>query len=180
MGVACLVPLVLALLLIVATALSGCGEKTIPVDAEDSEASTSYIPGLSIDQSEAVEQYDYPDHFFLSIDPIRSDRIERWTYYSQGKALNFDNGRLLGEELIGDESAEFPPSGLHPQDFNALLTLEEASRLLGEPLYTQDVRDSLMPENEVVVFEKAVLLYKSGQLIGVDTQVSPPQITIPE
>jgi hypothetical protein len=177
--IAWLIPFALAMLLISATVLSGCGDNAVPLSLDQEEAPSSYIPGLTLDQSKAVEQYGYPDHFFLSIDPVLSDRIERWSYFSEGKALNFDNGRLFGEEPIEDESAKYPPCGLHPQDFTVSLTPVEASQILGKPLYTQDVKDSLMPENTVLVFAKAILLYKSGQLIGVDTQVIPPQLPLP-
>jgi hypothetical protein len=169
----------IAFLIALGAILGGCGGDRASVPLEKPKATPSYIPGLSLDQSRAVEQYGYPDHFFLSFDPGGSDRIERWTYFSQGKALDFVNGRLSGEDVVEDESSRYPPCGLHPQDFTATMTPEEAAVMLGEPLYSQEKKDSLMPENSVLVFEKAVLLYKSGQLIGVDTQVRPPRIPAP-
>jgi len=164
----------------VSLSLSGCGEEeslTLPVDTGEPEV--EYIEGLSADQSRTVAELGYPDHFFVSIDPTSSDRVERWLYFDAGKAIDFDNGRLFGEESIADESTEYPPTDLRPQDFDALLSPGEASQLLGEPLYTQSVEDSLMPENTIIVYDKAILLYREGQLIGVDTQVSPPQLNPP-
>jgi len=160
--------------------ISGCGEEESPPSpVEDEGLDVEYIEGLSADQSRTVAEMGYPDHFFISIDPASSDRVERWLYFSQGKAVDFDNGRLFGEETIADESAEYPSTDLRPQDFDALLSPGEASQLLGEPLYTQEVEDSLMPENTIIVYDKAILLYREGQLIGVDTQVTPPQLNPP-
>jgi hypothetical protein len=164
-----------AVLVFLSLSSAGCGsEEPPPFPADDGRPSGPTISGLSSDQSKVVEEFGYPDHFFISIDPISSDRMERWIFYSRGKVLDFDNGRLFGEEPAEDDSASYPPTYLRPQDFTALTTPEEASRLLGEPLYTQEVRDSIMPENTIIVYENAVLLYREGRLIGVDTQVSPP------
>jgi len=164
----------------VSLSISGCGEEESPPSpVEDEGLDVEYIEGLSADQSRTVAEMGYPDHFFISIDPASSDRVERWLYFSQGKAVDFDNGRLFGEETIADESAEYPSTDLRPQDFDALLSPGEASQLLGEPLYTQEVEDSLMPENTIIVYDKAILLYREGQLIGVDTQVTPPQLNPP-
>lgn len=164
----------------VSMSISGCGEaETPPAPVEVEEADVEYIEGLSADQSRTVAEFGYPDHFFISIDPVSSDRVERWLYFSEEKAIDFDNGRLFGEESITDESIQYPPTDLRPQDFDTLLSPGEASQLLGEPLYTQEVEDSLMPENIIIVYSKAILLYREGQLIGVDTQVSPPQLNPP-
>lgn len=157
--------------------LGGCGEQgPPPLPAGEEETPLEPIPGLSTYQSHTVEEFGYPDHFFISIDPESSDRVERWIYFSRGKALDFDNGRLFGEEAVEDESAEYPPTDLRPQEFDALMTPGEAAQLLGEPLYTQEVQESLMPENTIIVYEKAVLLYRADKLIGVDTQISPPDL----
>lgn len=174
--------LVAASLVVFALSLSlcGCGEEEPPPSpVVEEKLDVEYIEGLSADQSRTVAELGYPDHFFISIDPASSDRVERWLYFSAGRAIDFDNGRLFGEETIADESAEYPPTGLRPQDFDTLLSPDEASQLLGEPLYTQEVKDSLMPENTIVVYGQAILLYREGQLIGVDTQVSPPQLNPP-
>jgi hypothetical protein len=166
--------------LLLPVTLCGCGEEEPPpLPDGGEELSVELIPGLSADQSRTVEDYGYPDHFFISIDPESSDRVERWMYFSRGKALDFDNGRLFGEEEIEDESAEYPPTDLRPQDFDTLMTQGEATQLLGEPLYAQEVQDSLLPENTILVYDKAVLLYRAEKLIGVDTQVSPPELNAP-
>lgn len=171
---------VLVVSFVFALSLTGCGGKgPAPVQAEVEVAPDLDIPGLSADQGRAVAEFGYPDHFFITIDPVGSDRIERWVYFSLGKALDFDNGRLSGEEPQEDESALYPPTDLRPQDFTATMTPAEASQLLGEPLYSHQVRDSLLPENTILVFEKAVLLYRDEQLIGVDTQVRPPKLSPP-
>jgi hypothetical protein len=160
--------------------LAGCGERELPpLAGVEDEARIEYVPGLSGDQSRTLEEMGYPDHFFISIDPESSDRVERWIYFSHGRALDFDNGHLFGEEAIEDQAVEYPPTDLRPQDFDTLLTPEEASQLLGEPLYAHEVEDSLLPENTIMVYEKAVLLYRGGKLIGVDTQVSPPELDVP-
>lgn len=170
----------LLMMLFFSLALWGCGEEeTAPLPAEIEEPSFERIEGLSADQSRSVAEFGYPDHFFISIDPASSDRVERWTYFSRGKAIDFNKGRAFGEESIEDESAQYPPTDLRPQDFDALLTQAEASQFLGEPLYIQEVEDSLMPENTIIVYEKVILLYRGDQLIGVETQVRPPQLSPP-
>ena len=164
-------------LLALALPAGGCGESDVPPLREEEESGPGeLIAGLSADQSRAVAEYGYPDHFFISIDPYSQDRVERWIFYARGKALDFDNGRLFGEEAVEDKSAEYPPTSLRPQEFGPLLTIEEATAILGEPLFTHEVEESLLPENVFIVYEKAVLLYRNGQLIGVDTQVHPPNI----
>jgi hypothetical protein len=160
--------------------LAGCGGQDLPPSSggQDEEA-VELIAGLSADQSRMVGDLGYPDHFFISMDPESADRVERWTYFSRGKVVDFDNGRFFGEEECADESAEYPPTELRPQDFDALLTPEEASRMLGEPMYTQEIEDSLMPENTIIVYDRAILLYRGDRLIGVETKVSPPELSAP-
>lgn len=170
----------LLMMLLFSVLIWGCGEeKPAPPPAEVEETSFERIEGLSADQSRTVAEFGYPDHFFISIDPASSDRVERWSYFSLAKAIDFNNGRTFGEESIEDESAQYPPTELRPQEFDALLTQAEASQFLGEPLYIQEVEDSLMPENTIIVYEKVILLYRGDQLIGVETQVSPPQLSPP-
>jgi len=165
------------LMLFLWVALPGCGgEAPSPLPRESENPSLMPAPGLSMNQGQVLEEYGYPDHFFISIDPYSGDRIETWIYYSRGKSLDFDNGELFGEEDIEDQSEEYPPTDLRPEDFESLMTPGEAEELLGEPLYTYDVEESLMAENTFIVFKKAVLLYRGDQLIGVDTQVKPPVI----
>jgi len=164
---------------LIAAVMSGCGEEAMPVPQEESVAPPSSIPGLSLDQCRLVEELGYPDHFFISIDPLSSDRVETWTYFAEGKAIDFDNGRRFGEKAIEDESAKYPPTQLHPQDFKPSMTPEEAAQILGKPVYSHDVQDSLTSSNStIIVFEKAILLYRKGQLIGVDTKVAPPKVPV--
>lgn len=160
--------------------LAGCGGSELPAQVVEAEKPPpGIIPGLSSDQSRAVEEHGYPDHFFISVDPYGSDRVERWTYFGLGKALDFDNGRLFGEETAEDQSDRYPPTDLRPQDFGSMTTPAEATAMLGEPLFTYETKDSLMPENTIMVFEKAVLLFRGDKLIGVDTQVKPPSLPMP-
>ncbi len=170
----------LLLLLSFSLPILGCGEKQATVGSTVSPNERPAVEGLSLDQSRVVAEYGYPDHFFISIDPVTEVRVERWTYFSLGKALDFDNGRLFGEETVEDRSSEYPPTTLKPQDFSLHLTPEEASALLGPPIFTHEARDGLLPENTIVVYEKAVLLFRDGRLIGMDTQVRPPSLpTLP-
>ena len=173
----------LILILVLASLLlsgAGCAEEEPPaVPEQDGDAVSSSIPGLSAEQSRTVDELGYPDHFFISIDPISTDRIETWTYFVEGKSLEFDNGRLVGETPIEDESAKYPPTELHPQDFDVLITPGEAEELLGPPLYTYETTDSLMPENTLYFFENAVLIYRDGQLMGVNTQDKAPDLSVP-
>jgi hypothetical protein len=172
---------VLIILLLLSAALPGCSEEAPPPLPEESEETDLLLaPGLSLDQDQIIEEFGYPDHFFISIDPYSGDRIETWVYYFEGKALDFDNGVLFGEEDAEDQSEEYPPTDLRPEDFGSLMAPGEAEELLGKPIYTYDVEESLMAENTFIVFEKAVLLYRDDQLIGVDTQVSPPQLPTPQ
>ncbi len=171
--------LMLALLAAVSLLLSSIGcseEESLPLPREEEDASFSPISGLSADQSRTIDELGYPDHFFIIIDPLSSDRIETWTYFSEGRELDFDNGRLTGEVEIEDQSATYPPTDLRPQDFNALLTPMEAEQLLGPPKYSHEVTESLMPENTIIVFDKAVLIYRDEQFVSVDTQVKTPDI----
>lgn len=153
----------------------GCQEERVEIPVTVNRENPT-VEGLSQDQSRVVSEYGYPDHFFISIDPLTEARVERWIYFSRGKALDFDNGRLFGEEPVEDRSSEYPPTTLRPQDFKPYLTPEEATALLGEPLFTHEVKNGLLSENSMVVYEKAVLLYRQGRLIGMDTQVHPPSI----
>jgi len=179
-GVSALV--VLVVLLLLSAVLPGCSEEAPPLRAgEDSgESDLLLAPGLSLDQDQIIEEFGYPDHFFISIDPYSGDRVEDWFYYSEGKVLKLKNGRLFGEDDIEDQSEEYPPTDLKPEDFDSLMAPGEAEELLGEPIYTYDVEESLMAENTLLVFEKAVLVYRDDQLIGVDTQVRPPQLPTPQ
>ncbi|MDD3718056.1 MAG: hypothetical protein PHP28_05260 [Actinomycetota bacterium] len=162
------------------SALAGCGEQELPTPPQvEEETAAANIPGLSADQSRTVDRYGYPDHFFISIDPEGSERIETWVYFEHGKALDFDNGRLFGEEPAADESEKYPPTDLRPQDFDLLMTPGEATALLGDPLYTHAVQDSLMPENTIVIYDGVILLYRGERLMGVDTQVAPPGLNAP-
>ena len=160
--------------------IAGCKKESAVLTRTESQGQEPCVEGLSLDQSRVVAEYGYPDHFFISIDPATEVRVERWIYYTRGKALDFDNGRLFGEEPVEDKSAQYPPTDLKPQDFNPYLTPEEASVLLGKPLFTHEARESLLAENTIVVYERAVLLYRKGRLIGIDTQVHPPSLpTLP-
>ena len=115
-GVSALV--VLVILLFLSAALPGCSEEALPpLPKESEETDILLAPGLSLDQDQIIEEFGYPDHFFISIDPYSGDRIETWVYYSEGKALDFDNGQLFGEEDVEDQSEEYPPTDLKPEDF---------------------------------------------------------------
>lgn len=157
----------------------GCGgEEQVSIVTADAEPFAPSISGLSRDQSQVVEEYGYPDHFFISIDPLSRDRVETWTYFGKRLAIDFDNGRRFGEEEIEDESAKYPPTTLKPQDFDSTTTREIAATVLGEPIFEQEAEGSLMYENTIVVYEKAVLLYRDDLLIGVDTKVRPPHLPV--
>ena len=169
--------ILLSVLLFLSAALPGCSEEAPPaLPLEDEETDFLVPPGLSMDMDQVIEEFGYPDHFFISIDPLSGDRFEDWTYYSEGKKLSFENGQLTGEEDAEDQSEEYPPTDLKPEDFDSLMTPEEAEKLLGKPVETYQVEDSLMPENTLIAFEEASLLYQDGQLIGVDTQGGLPQV----
>lgn len=172
--------MVLAMAFILPALHAGCGKAETPAPpVEAPKPPTGDIHGLSADQSRAVAEYGYPDHFFISVDPYSSDRVERWIYFRLGQALDFDNGRLFGKEPVDDQSSQYPPTQLHPQDFNNTMTTAEATSLLGEPLFTHENSDSLLPENTILVYETAVLLFRGEKLMGVDTQVRPPDLPAP-
>jgi len=159
---------------------SGCGgQEPAPASDNREQPAVTRVDGLSDEQSREVAEAGYPDHFFISIDPHSGDRIERWSYFSSGRVLEFDNGRLSGEEPLEDGAAACPPTDLRPQDFDALMTAAEAAALLGEPLLTREVEDSLMPENTILVYGNVILLFRDDKLIGVETQVSPPGLPMP-
>lgn len=178
-GVSALI--VLVILLLLSALLPGCSEEAPPLRAGEESGETDLLlaPGLSLDQDQIIEEFGYPEQFFISIDPYSGDRVEDWFYYSEGKVLKLKNGRLFGEEDIEDQSEEYPPTDLKPEDFDSLMTPAEAEELLGEPVVIYDAEGSLMAENTLIVFEKASLVYQGDQLIGVDTQVSPPQLPSP-
>ena len=167
-------------LLLSAWSLGGCGgRETPPAAAYRERPAVERVEGLSGEQSRKVGELGYPDHFFISIDPYSGDRIERWSYLSAGKALEFDNGRLMGEENLEEDAPARPPTALRPQDFASQMTPEEARALLGKPLLTREAKEGLMPDNVIFVFEDAVLLFSAGRLIGVDTRAVPPQLPMP-
>ncbi len=158
--------------------LAGCGEREAEIAIPEERPLASSISGLSSEQSRLVEEWGYPDHFFISIDPLSGDRVETWSYFGRGVAVSFDNGRRFGEEEIADESARYPATALKPQDFGSTTTSEEAGLLLGEPLFERQPEGNLLYENTIVVYEKAVLLYRNEMLIGVDTKVVPPTLPV--
>lgn len=161
------------------TLCAGCGDRAhLPVPAGDPGSPPPLVSGLSLDQGKMVDELGYPDHFFISMDPDTADRMETWIYFAAGRSLDFCNGRLYGESETEDESSTYPPTDLKPQDFDATTSPEDAVRLLGEPLFSQEARNSLMPENTIIVYEGAVLLYRDGRLIGVDTKVRPPGLPV--
>ncbi len=165
--------------LIAACTLGGCGGREAePASTYRQRTETERVEGLSAEQGRTVAEAGYPDHFFISIDPYSGDRIERWSYFSTERALQFDNGRLAGEEPLEEGASARPPTDLRPQDFTSLMTPEEADALLGEPLLTREAKDSLMPENAIFVYESAALLFSAGRLVGVETRVSPPQLPL--
>jgi outer membrane murein-binding lipoprotein Lpp len=171
----------LAAVLIFALLMAGCGKKaSAPESSSDKKQGTVLIDGLSADQSQLVQQYGYPDQFEISFDPSTSKRMETWIYYSQTKSIDFSDGQTIGEGTAEDQSSKYPATSLHPQDFNQTTTPEEAAAILGQPVYTQDVEDSLMGgTNTLVVFNNAILQYRDGELLIMETQVKPPAITVP-
>jgi hypothetical protein len=170
----------IGVLIAFAALLAGCG-KTVPPpnDTSSENPPVSYLEnGLSTDQNKIVEELGYPDQFSISFDPSSAKRMETWIYYAKAKSVDFSDGRLLGQGSAEDQSAKYPSTSLHPQDFKSTTTTEQAAQLLGQPVYTQDVEDTLMTgTNTVVVFNSAIMLYRNGQLLSIDTQVKPPQLT---
>lgn len=147
-------------------------EQVIPQEESLSED----IPGLSVEQARMVNRYGYPDHFFISLDPATGDRMERWTYFSLGKAYDFYNGRLDGEESVEDESRSYPPTSLRPQDFSTSTTAQELEATLGKPLLRHELKNSLQAPNLMLVYPHAVFLFRDGKLMGMDTKVNPPSL----
>lgn len=165
-----------------AVVLTGCAQKASPPPANGgSDQASVLIPGLSPAQSKTVQELGYPDQFSISFDPYGSLRMETWIYFSENRSIDFTDGRLSSQQATEDQADKYPPTTLRPQDFNRLMTPEEAAEILGQPVVTQDVEDSLMGgKSTVVVFNNAILLYRNGQLISVDTQVKPPSLPAPQ
>lgn len=134
------------------------------------------IPGLSTEQARMVREHGYPDHFFISIDPSTGDRMERWTYFSLGKAYDFYNGRLDGEEPVEDESSSYPSTPYKPQDFTSDTTPQLLENTLGQPLLRHELKNSLLSPNLMLVYPQAVFLFRDGKLMGVDTKIKPPSL----
>ena len=161
---------------------AGCGGQALPPASNtQSEPEISLIPGLSADQSRIVGDLGYPEQFYIAFAPYDSTRLETWIYPSEGKSSDFKDGRLSNQGTLEEQSTKYPPTTLHPQDFTKTMTVEEASVILGSPVYTQEVENSLMGgENTLVVFNNAILLFRAGGLLTIDTQVKPPEIPSPK
>jgi hypothetical protein len=128
---------------------------------------------LSSDQTRVIDQFGYPSHFFISIDPLSSDRVETWTYFPERVAYTFSNGRLLRKEDAEDQSDEYPPTNLKPEDFGPTLSISDAGAMLGKLLYSKNVQDQTGEGTILMIYEKAILTYMDGRLVGVETMIHP-------
>jgi len=167
------------LLLLGGPSCSGKREASYAPDEPATPSGTSLgeeIPGLSPEQARVVQENGYPDHFFISFDPTTGDRVERWTYFSLGKAYDFYNGRREGEEAVEDESRIYPPTPLKPQDFTSSTDPQSLESSLGQPLLRHELKGSLQAPDLMLVYPQAVFLFRDGRLIGVDTKVKPPSL----
>ncbi len=170
------------------TALAGCGEKE---PAYNSQPREEYRPlvdlgsqvVLSSDQDKLIAQYGYPSHFFITLDTLTSDRVETWTYFPHKQSYTFHNGRQMRKETVEDQSTEYPPTSLKPEDFGSTLSLTEAGEMLGEPYQSSDFKDDKGDGVIILFYEGAILDYTNGKFSGVDTMVHRfsdfPQTTFP-
>ena len=165
-----------ALLLAGLAAAAGCGgpdKSYTPLEVEEfrplvSQGSTVI---LSSDQRKLINEYGYHSHFFITMDPLTGDRVETWTYFPASESYTFADGRKLRKEPAEDQSAEYPPTDLKPEDFGPSLSLGEAEAMLGKP-YQSSSFESAEGDNVIILFyQGAILDYTDGRLTGVDTMI---------
>lgn len=164
------------LLLTGLAALGGCGEKSktyAPLEVEEFKplVSLGSTVILSSDQEKLIAQHGYPSHFFITMDPLTGDRVETWTYFPLKEAYTFSDGHKLRKEPVEDQSAEYPPTSLKPEDFGPTLSLGEAEAMLGKP-YQSTSLEGEEGEGAIILFYRdAILDYTNGKLTGVDTMI---------
>ncbi len=179
---------VVVLLAVCLPALAGCGNEKPTYSSQTQEEFRPLVDlgsqvVLSSDQDKIISQYGYPSHFFITLDTLTNDRVETWTYFPQKRSYTFHNGRQLRKETVEDQSAEYPPTTLKPEDFGSTLTLAEAGQMLGEPYQSSDFKDDKGDGVIILFYNEAILDYTNGKLSGVDTMVHLfndfPQTTFP-
>ncbi len=155
----------------------GCGENQQPYSMPQESFEPLINQGsrviLSSDQTKIIKEYGYPDHFFISIDPRTSDRIETWTYFSQRAEYTFKNGRKLRKQEAEDQAREYPRTNLKPEDFGPALTLTEAGNLLGRLVNSRSFQASPGEDAILLIYEKGIVTFTNGKFAGVDTMVHP-------
>ena len=144
-----------------------------PLEAEEFQplVDTGGTVILSSDQRKLIDEHGYPSHFFITMDPLTGDRIETWTYFPPKEAYTFVDGRKLRKEAVEDESAEYPPTTLKPEDFSSMLSLGEAEAMLGKPYQSSTVEGEDGDSIIILFYDGAILDYTNGKLTGVDTMV---------
>jgi predicted small lipoprotein YifL len=179
---------VAVLLAAVLAALAGCGSKEPAYTPQTREEFRPLVDLgsqviLSSDQDKLISQYGYPSHFFITLDPLTGDRVETWTYFPLKQSYTFHDGRQMRKETVEDQSAEYPPTTLKPEDFGSTLSLTEAGQMLGEPYQSSDFKNEEGDGVIILFYDGAILDYTNGKFSGVDTMVHRfsdfPQTTFP-
>jgi hypothetical protein len=155
---------------------AGCGSRPrtyAPLEAEQFQplVDTGGTVLLSSDQRKLIDEHGYPSHFFITMDHLTGDRIETWTYFPLKEAYTFADGRKLRSEAVEDESAEYPPTTLKPEDFSSALSLDEAGAMLGKPYYSSAAQGEEGDSIIILFYDDATLDYANGRLSGVNTMV---------
>lgn len=168
--------LLAALLAAGAAGAGGCGGQArtyAPLEAEEFRplVDAGGTVALSSDQRGIIDGRGYPSHFFISWDPVSGDRVESWTYFPQREEFTFLGGKRLRKEAVEDESAEYPPTSLRPEDFSSALSLEGAEALLGKPFHSSTVEGEKGDVVVILFYGQATLDYTNGRLTGVNTMV---------
>lgn len=170
------------------SAMGGCGgedEAYSPSTAQEFSplVDLGSTVALSSDQARLISEHGYPSHFFITMDPLTSDRVETWTYFSLQESYTFHQGRRIRKETVQDQSGKYPPTTLKPEDFGPDLSLTGAESMLGKPYQDSGFTDSEGSSVIILFYQGAVLDYTDGKLTGIETMVSRfedfPEVTFP-
>jgi hypothetical protein len=177
------VPGAVALVLVVAS-IGGCSRDSDvePVDLDEAIAAGATFTD---DRPAVLERLGAPDSFQITLDEIDGSmvRFESWSYHDLGTRIDFADGTAAVNIEIDDlPDGSLLPLWYTPQDFELLITLDEAQRSaidLSPAHQTPTVIDLSeggddYEEITVMVGDQILLAFVDGVLTHVETFVLPP------